>query len=103
MDTVETVLKLCNDRNVKVSRLEKDLGFGNGYIKSLKRGKIPVDRVAMIAEYFNVPINTFTDGNEKKPATDGDGPYPTNPGRVTKEDAIKRLLPRLSEQELEDL
>ena len=69
MDSVEYVFKLCETRNVAISRLEKDLGFGNGYFKSLKRGKIPVDRAAKIAEYFNVPIESFTEETEK-PARD---------------------------------
>lgn len=40
MTSVEKVLYILNDRKIPVSRLERDLGFGNGYIKQLRKGEI---------------------------------------------------------------
>lgn len=57
MTPVETVLELCKERGVKVSKLEKDCGFSNAYIKGLKNGKISAERVRIIADYFNVPYH----------------------------------------------
>ena len=87
MTSVEKVLDILNDRKIPVSRLERDLGFGNGYIKQLRKGEIPNIRLLKIARYLNVPARELvTDGNyvdivvnvsldeTKKPATDnGDG------------------------------
>lgn len=57
----EYILYLCSQRHIPVSKLEKDLGFGNAYIaKSRKRG-ISFERVCMISEYLDVPIWNFSD------------------------------------------
>ncbi len=54
MDTVEFVKKLLKDRRIPLSRIEKDLGFSNGYIGRLRKGFFPPDRLSKIAEYLNV-------------------------------------------------
>lgn len=51
-DVVAFVLRLLKERGIAVSKMEKDLGFGNGYIRNLKRGQIPVNRLMMIADYL---------------------------------------------------
>ncbi len=38
MTSVERVKAICKGRKIPISRLEKDLGFGNGYIGQLKKG-----------------------------------------------------------------
>ena len=40
MTSVEKVLKVLKERHIAVSRMERDLGFGNGYIRQLKKGTI---------------------------------------------------------------
>lgn len=54
MSTLEIVFALCKERGVAISKVERDLKFGNGYFKSLKKGTIPSDRAAKIADYFGV-------------------------------------------------
>ena len=49
MDTVEFVKKLLKDRRIPLSRIEKDLGFSNGYIGRLRKGFFPPDRLSKIA------------------------------------------------------
>ena len=55
MNTVEMVKALCKEKHIAISKLEKDLGFANGYISGLKKGTIPHDRLILIAEYLEVP------------------------------------------------
>lgn len=59
MNTVEKIKKICKDRKIPVSRLEKDLGFANGYISQLKKGTIPYDRLLKICKYLDIPIEFF--------------------------------------------
>ena len=74
MSSVDRVKKLCKERRVAISRLEKDLGFGNGYIGQLKKGVLPDDRLRMIADYFDVPISFILGEEEKeKPTVKDDG------------------------------
>ena len=54
MDTVEFVKEILKERRIPLSRIEKDLGFSNGYIGRLRKGFFPPDRLSRIAEYLNV-------------------------------------------------
>lgn len=57
MNSVERVKKLCKDRKIPISRLEKELGFANGYISQLRKGVFPSNRLVEIAEYFGVSVD----------------------------------------------
>ena len=45
MNSVDRVKKICKDRKIPISRLERDLGFSNGYISQLRKGVFPEDRI----------------------------------------------------------
>lgn len=62
MNSVEKVKKICKERKIPISRLEKDLGFSNGYIGQLKKGTFPSDRLVLIADYLGLSIADLTDG-----------------------------------------
>ncbi len=64
MNSVERVKQLCKDRKIPVSKLEKDLGFSNGYIGQLRKGVFPSDRLVRIADYLNVSANYIMNGKE---------------------------------------
>lgn len=66
MNTVERIKALCKERKTPVSRLEKELGFANGYIGQLKKGTVPNDRLMKIADFFNVSPEYLTTGKEVK-------------------------------------
>ena len=56
MSVVDKVKILCKNRRIPISRLEKDLGFSNGYINQLRKGTFPSDRLALISKYLDIPI-----------------------------------------------
>ena len=66
MNAVERVKSICKKRKIPISRLEKELGFSNGYIGQLKKGVFPDDRLLAIADYFGVSVDYLMTGNEKK-------------------------------------
>ena len=66
MDSVELVKKICKERKIPISRLEKDCGFSNGYIRKLQEGKFPSDRLAIIADYLNLSTSYLITGEEKE-------------------------------------
>lgn len=68
MSSVELVKQICKERNIPISKLEKDLGFANGYIGQLRKGKFPADRLAAIADYFNVTVEYLLCREETKKA-----------------------------------
>lgn len=65
MNAVEMVKLICKERKIPLSRLEKDLGFSNGYIGQLKKGVFPDNRIRKISEYLGVSIEYLTTGTEK--------------------------------------
>ena len=72
MTDVESIRQICKEKKIAISKLEKDLGFGNGYINNVKPGKIPSDRIKAIANYLGVKATDIIGGNEFK-YTDADG------------------------------
>ena len=66
MNSVDKVKNLCRENKVAISKLERDLGFANGYISQLRKGVFPTDRAVAIANYFNVPLGYITGESEQK-------------------------------------
>ena len=72
MNSVEMIKSVCKERKIPVSRLEKELGFGNGYISQLKKGTMPYERLIQVANYLNVSAEFLTGENENKPTNEGE-------------------------------
>lgn len=66
MNSVERVKEICKERKIPISRLEKDLGFANGYISQLRKGSFPDDRLLLISNYLGVTPNYLTTGVERE-------------------------------------
>lgn len=71
MNTVERVKAICKERKIPIYKLEKDLGFSNGYISQLKKGSLPDDRLEKVADYLDVSVAYLMSGEEAE--------YYTNP------------------------
>lgn len=73
MTTKEKIYDLCKKNGISIARLEKTLGFGNG---SLAKSKVyKADRVKTIADFFDVPVSYFFDGEEAKQFHDSISPF----------------------------
>lgn len=67
MKCADKILAILDHRKIPVSRLERDLGFGNGYIKQLKKD-IPAGRLMMICKYLDIPFNEILSNRDFDPA-----------------------------------
>lgn len=67
MTFAEKIKDLCKQKGISVHQLEHDLGFGNGYIWTLKN-KMPTDRAVMVAEYLGLPSEYFITETKKSSA-----------------------------------
>ena len=86
MNSVERVKSICKERKIPISKLERDLGYSNGYIGQLRKGVFPTDRLVDIANYLNVSTTYLLTGDEAKKA-------PTQEGeRQISDDDIKFAL-----------
>lgn len=56
MNCVERVKEICKLKKIPISRLERDLGYSNGYIGQLRKGVFPADRLVEIANYLSVSV-----------------------------------------------
>ena len=74
MTGVDRVKAICKERKIPISKLEKDLGYGNGYIGQLRKGVFPSDRLVEIARYLGVSTEYILTGENKNnaPATLGE-------------------------------
>lgn len=75
MNSVEKVRKLCKDRGISIAKFERDLGFGNGYVRRLSKGTFPSDRLMKIANYFDVPIADLVGDGESSSIVHADGQF----------------------------
>lgn len=66
MNSVDRVKNICKERKIPISRLERDLGFSNGYISQLKKGTFPADRLNSIANYLNLSPQYIMTGQESE-------------------------------------
>ena len=107
MNSVDRVKKICKDRKIPISKLERELGFSNGYISQLRKGVFPADRLVLIADYLQVSADFLitgvdSDGLTEKDTRDiakdmenirtkllngSDGPLSYDGEPITKEDA----------------
>lgn len=73
MNSVERVKSICKERKIAISKLERELGFSNGYIAQLRKGTFPADRLADIAAYLSVSTEYLLTGEENKKAPTENG------------------------------
>lgn len=66
MNTVERIKAICKDRKIPISKLERDLGFANGYIGQLRKGVLPTERLLAVADYLSVSADYLLHGEEKE-------------------------------------
>lgn len=70
MNSVELVKQICKEREIPISKLERDCGFSNGYIRSLRRGSFPYEKMKTISNYLQVPMERLVT-NEKSDEKQG--------------------------------
>lgn len=66
VNSVERVKQLCKEKGIPISRLEKELGYANGYISQLRKGIFPSDRLKEISDYLEVSIGYLMTGEERE-------------------------------------
>lgn len=91
LSPVEKVLELCKRRSVAPSKVEKDLGFGNGYLNPKKVDDIKYKRLERILQYLGASWVEFFTGEEKPATNDGDGQE-----RNGKHELVNNLFDQLS-------
>lgn len=63
------IKELADKKGVSLAQIERDLNFSNGIISSWKNGRASQDKLAAIADYFNVSTDYLLGRPEKKTDT----------------------------------
>ena len=66
MTPIDRIRIECKKKGVAISRLEKSCGFANGYIRNLREGKMPADRLQKIADYLGVSYKYLLTGEQEE-------------------------------------
>lgn len=65
MTTYERIAELCKEKDISITGLEKELGFGRGLIGKWRNTASPNSaKLQKIAEYFNVTIDYLINGTQ---------------------------------------
>ena len=61
MTGVEFLRDYCKANDIKISKVESDLGYANGYFNPKKLKKIPIKKAVDIAEYLKIDVFELLD------------------------------------------
>lgn len=64
MTLKERIKELCKKNNISMNQLEKELGFGVGYISKLGNTTPNTKKIQLIADYFKVSVDYLMTGKE---------------------------------------
>lgn len=53
----ENILALCKEKKISISRLEREVGLGNGTISRWKTSSPNVDSLKAVADFFGVTVD----------------------------------------------
>jgi transcriptional regulator with XRE-family HTH domain len=67
LDTIKT---LCEQKGITITELERILQFGNGTLHKWSRGRASTDKVAKVADYFDVSIDCILGRESKLPTSE---------------------------------
>lgn len=65
---LKKISKLCEERKISISKLEKECGIGNGTIGRWKDSTPTVDKLKKVADYFGVTLDELLEESEQKGA-----------------------------------
>ena len=54
---IERIKSLCEERNMNLTALERELGFGKSTMRKWERNAPAVDKVMLVADFFNVTVD----------------------------------------------
>ena len=63
---LKNIRALCDENDISISALEKELGIGNGTLSHWDSKSPRVDLLKKVADYFGVSIEYFLDESEER-------------------------------------
>jgi len=60
----ERIVKLCKEKSIAVSQLEREINVSNGYIKAARTREFPIDRLTAIANVLDTSVDFILYGED---------------------------------------
>jgi len=60
----ERIVKLCKEKSIAVSQLEREINVSNGYIKAARTREFPIDRLTAIANALDTTVDYLIYGED---------------------------------------
>ena len=83
MSLVKKIHELCKINGIKISNLQKELGFGNASIYKWDTNSPSIDKLIKVADYFGVSLDYLLDRQTA----------PVSPESIELAEEIKKLPP----------
>lgn len=61
---VERIRRICEEKGIRVTVMERDLGYGRGFLNPKKIKTVPAQRLVEIATYLNVSVQYLATGEK---------------------------------------
>lgn len=97
-NSVEYVRSVCKQRNIPISKLEKDCGCGNGYLNPKKLKFIPYERAVIIADYLGLSTEFLMTGKSEKTPSTPEGGGLSEPWIIEAISLLRQLRPENQKQ-----
>ena len=100
---LDKIKALCKEKKTSISKLEKQLGFGNGVIGRWDRSVPSYERLAAVANALDVPVSYLTGETDDPSAGIKKDPIPKDGAVSSAVQEIFDFLDSASGEELADV
>ena len=64
---VDTIKRLCKEKNTTIAAIERACGFGNGSIRKWDSASPAYERIESVADFLGVSVSEITSEQKEKP------------------------------------
>ena len=100
---LDKIKALCKEKKTSISKLEKQLGFGNGVIGRWDKSVSSYERLAAVANALDVPVSYLTGETDDPSAGIKKGPIPKDGAVGSEKQKLLDALDGLSDSQIEKL
>ncbi len=100
---LDKIKALCKEKKTSISKLEKQLGFGNGVIGRWDKSVPSYERLAAVANALDVPVAYLTGETDSPSAGIKKDPIPKDGAVSEPKQKLRDLIDGLSDEQCEKL
>lgn len=100
---LDKIKALCKEKKTSISKLEKQLGFGNGVIGRWDKSVPSYERLAAVANALDVQVSYLTGETDDPSAGIKKGPIPKDGAVSEPKQKLRDLIDGLSDEQCEKL